>query len=79
MDKLLIFVLNDSLKKNVNYLHFTTWILVTGKSLEDAIESECSGNFKRVLVAIIQGCRQKGCNEAQARIDAQELFEAGEE
>ncbi|VUZ52608.1 unnamed protein product [Hymenolepis diminuta] len=52
---------------------------MTGKSLEDAIESECSGEFKRVLVAIIQGCRQKGCNEAQARIDAQELFEAGED
>lgn len=53
-------------------------ILVYGKSLEDAIESECHGDFKRVLIAVLQGGRQKGVDGAQAKIDAQTLFDAGE-
>lgn len=50
-----------------------------GKELEEAIDDECSGDFKRVLVAILQGCRQKGSDKEQARAEAQELYEAGEE
>ena len=52
---------------------------VTGHSLEDDITSETSGDFKRVLVAILQARRDTDCDESQARQDAMELFEAGEE
>lgn len=51
---------------------------MTGKSLEDTIEKETGGVFKRVLVAILQARRESGNDEAQARQDAMELYNAGE-
>nr|CDS27549.1 annexin [Hymenolepis microstoma] len=52
---------------------------ITGKSLEDEIRSETSGDFRRVLIAILQGSRSVDFDEAQARVDAQEIFDAGED
>ncbi|VUZ52609.1 unnamed protein product [Hymenolepis diminuta] len=52
---------------------------MTGKSLEDEIESETSGDFRRVLIAILQGSRSTAFDKSQARADAQELFDAGED
>ena len=52
---------------------------MTERSLEDDISSETSGDFKRVLVAILQARRETDCDESQAQEDAAELFEAGEE
>ncbi|VDN96152.1 unnamed protein product [Rodentolepis nana] len=49
---------------------------ITGKCLLKAIDKECRGDFKRVLVAIIEGYRVKEYDEVQARIDAKELFAA---
>ncbi|KAM3176046.1 hypothetical protein ACTXT7_007276 [Hymenolepis weldensis] len=50
----------------------------TGNSLEEMIEKETSGDFKRVLIAILQARRETGCDETQARQDAMELYKAGE-
>lgn len=53
--------------------------VVFGTELEKDIASDCSGDFERVLIAMVQGNRQKGCDHIQARIDAEDLLEAGEE
>ncbi|KAL5960689.1 Annexin A13 [Taenia solium] len=52
---------------------------LTQKSLEDDVESETSGNFKRVLVALLQARRETACDKSQAREDALEIFKAGED
>ena len=48
-------------------------------SLEDAIESETSGNFKKLLIALLQGGRSKNLRPDinECRIKAKELYEAG--
>ncbi|KAM7535514.1 hypothetical protein Aperf_G00000095697 [Anoplocephala perfoliata] len=51
---------------------------MTGNALEDKIESECRGDFKRVLAAILQASRETGYDKAQAKRDAEDLFNAGE-
>lgn len=43
------------------------------------MESETSGDFKRVLVAILQARRENECDKSQAREDAMEIYKAGEE
>ncbi|VDN96154.1 unnamed protein product [Rodentolepis nana] len=52
---------------------------MAGTRLVEAIESKCNGDFKRVLLAIVDGSREEDCDESQARADAKELFEAGED
>jgi annexin A7/11 len=51
-----------------------------GKPLEKWISSETSGNFKKLLIAIIQCCRSENTvpNQAQCQMDAQALYQAGE-
>uniref|UniRef100_T1IXL1 Annexin n=1 Tax=Strigamia maritima TaxID=126957 RepID=T1IXL1_STRMM len=50
------------------------------KSLEDAITSECSGHFRRLLVSVLQGLRDptEQVDEDLVHSDVQELHEAGE-
>nr|UZN72719.1 annexin B3 [Taenia multiceps] len=52
---------------------------LTQKSLEDDVESETSGDFKRVLVALLQARRETDCDKSQARRDALEIYKAGED
>uniref|UniRef100_A0A672Z971 Annexin n=1 Tax=Sphaeramia orbicularis TaxID=375764 RepID=A0A672Z971_9TELE len=51
-----------------------------GKSLEDAICGDTSGMFQRVLVSLLTAGRDESSavNEAQAVLDAKEIYEAGE-
>ncbi|XP_061590213.1 annexin A4 [Cololabis saira] len=51
-----------------------------GESLEDAVEGDTSGMFKRVLVSLLTAGRDEGNNvdKAQAAQDAKEIYEAGE-
>ncbi|XP_059202105.1 annexin A6 isoform X1 [Centropristis striata] len=47
------------------------------KSLEDAIHSETSGHFCRILVSLVQGAREEGpADMERANADAQELADA---
>ena len=48
-------------------------------TLEEAIESETSGNFKKLLIALLQGGRSKNLRPDinECRIKAKELYEAG--
>ncbi|XP_036972694.1 annexin A4 [Acanthopagrus latus] len=50
------------------------------KSLEDAISGDTSGMFKRVLVSLLTAGRDESdkVDEAQAVVDAKEIYEAGE-
>lgn len=54
--------------------------LFDGRDLEADIESETSGDFKRVLVSLVQGKREMNLqvDRNAVREDAQALFEAGE-
>lgn len=52
--------------------------LETGSTLEVAINKETSGDFRRVLIAVLQARRETSCDETQARQDAMELYKAGE-
>uniref|UniRef100_A0A3P9BS16 Annexin n=1 Tax=Maylandia zebra TaxID=106582 RepID=A0A3P9BS16_9CICH len=47
------------------------------KSLEDAIQSDTSGHFCRILVSLVQGAREEGLADVErANADAQELADA---
>ncbi|XP_076018943.1 annexin A6 isoform X1 [Genypterus blacodes] len=47
------------------------------KSLEDAIRSDTSGHFCRILVSLVQGAREDGpVDDERANADAQELADA---
>ncbi|XP_053185167.1 annexin A5b [Scomber japonicus] len=46
--------------------------------LEEDISGDTSGHFKRLLVILLQGNRQKGIQEGTIEADAQVLFQAGE-
>ncbi|XP_072307532.1 annexin A6 isoform X1 [Eucyclogobius newberryi] len=47
------------------------------KSLEDAVQSETSGHFCRILTSLVQGSREEGPADVErAESDAQELAEA---
>jgi len=50
------------------------------KDLNDDIGSETSGDFKSILIALCQGCREEAnpVNASQAQADAEELYKAGE-
>uniref|UniRef100_A0A671WH27 Annexin n=1 Tax=Sparus aurata TaxID=8175 RepID=A0A671WH27_SPAAU len=50
------------------------------KSLEDAVSGDTSGMFKRVLVSLLTAGRDESdkVDEAQAVVDAKEIYEAGE-
>uniref|UniRef100_A0A3Q3WNN4 Annexin n=1 Tax=Mola mola TaxID=94237 RepID=A0A3Q3WNN4_MOLML len=51
-----------------------------GKSLEDNVCGDTSGMFQRVLVSLLTAGRDESSNvdEAQAVVDAKEIYEAGE-
>ncbi|XP_039607078.1 annexin A5b isoform X2 [Polypterus senegalus] len=49
-----------------------------GCVLEDDIEGDTSGHFKRLLVILMQASREEGINAGCIDEDAQVLFEAGE-
>jgi len=51
------------------------------RDLEEDVESETRGDFKRLLVAILQGQREESdeVDEEAAEADASELFNAGED
>ncbi|XP_062382945.1 annexin A4-like [Sardina pilchardus] len=51
-----------------------------GKSLEDAIASDTSGHFRRLLISLSQGNRDEAekVDTSQAKMDAQKLYAAGE-
>lgn len=51
-----------------------------GKPLEKWVQSETSGHFRKLLIALIQGCRSENTvpNPAQCQGDAQALYNAGE-
>lgn len=51
-----------------------------GKSLENELMSETSGNFKRLLVSLCNGCRDESgqIDHDAATRDATELLRAGE-
>ncbi|XP_072112200.1 annexin A5b [Mobula birostris] len=51
-----------------------------GKDLEESIVSDTSGHFQRILVILLQANRDESTtyNEGAVKIDAQELFQAGE-
>ena len=57
-----------------------TYSEIHGRDLESDIESDTSGNFKCLLIAIVQAQRQENdeVDEAAAFADAQELYDAGE-
>uniref|UniRef100_A0A669B842 Annexin n=1 Tax=Oreochromis niloticus TaxID=8128 RepID=A0A669B842_ORENI len=47
------------------------------KSLEDAVQSDTSGHFCRILVSLVQGAREEGPADVErANADAQELADA---
>jgi len=50
------------------------------KNLAEELQGEASGNFKRLLFSLAQASRNEGddVDEAAARADAQDLFDAGE-
>jgi len=47
--------------------------------LEEDIAGDTSGHFKRLLVILLQGNRQKGVQQENVETDAHVLFKAGEE
>jgi hypothetical protein len=53
---------------------------VIGKNLEEDVASETSGNFKRLLVSVINANRDESqtVDSGKAQQDAKEIFEAGE-
>ena len=58
-----------------------TYSEVHGRDLESDIESETRGDFKCLLIAILQAQRQEDdeADEEAAQADAQELYDAGED
>jgi hypothetical protein len=55
-------------------------VIVYGKSLEKDVKSDTSGNFRRLLVSLLQGHRPETVefNVEQAKEDAQALIDAGQ-
>ncbi len=53
-------------------------ILAAERTLEEDVKHDTSSDFKRVLIALLQACREEGCDEGQAREDCEELYQAGE-
>jgi len=51
-----------------------------GKNLRDVVKSEVSGNFEKVLLAVLDGRRDENPypNEGQAAADAEALYKGGE-
>ncbi|XP_056286072.1 annexin A4-like [Pseudoliparis swirei] len=70
-----------SSRSNAEILEFTRiYKAEYGKSLEDAISSDTSGHFRRLLVSLCQGNRDERptVDVSQAKQDAQKLYAAGE-
>lgn len=81
-----IYKLGKCLQSNYKRFYKNNEILLSfflsayGKSLEDALKSDTSGHFKRLLVSLVQANRDEnqGVNEGQAAADAEALIAAGE-
>ncbi|VUZ48271.1 unnamed protein product [Hymenolepis diminuta] len=58
----------------------TIYNKLTGRKLEDSIRGDTSGDFQKILVALMQGDRDESMNvDANlVRTDVQKLYEAGE-
>lgn len=48
------------------------------RDLEKDIKNDTSGHFGRLLIVLLQACREESCDEAQAKIDSFDLYQAGE-
>nr|CDS27550.1 annexin [Hymenolepis microstoma] len=48
------------------------------RDLEKDIKGDTSGHFEKLLVVLLQACREDSCDEAQAKVDSFDLYQAGE-
>ncbi|VDD81476.1 unnamed protein product [Mesocestoides corti] len=48
------------------------------RNLEEDVRSDTSGDFRKVLIALLQASREEGCDEAQAKEDCEALYQGGE-
>ena len=62
------------------YLDRCAFVLVYSKPLEKDVKSDTSGNFRRLLISLLQGKRPETTevNVEQAKQDAQSLLDAGQ-
>ncbi|CAH8549701.1 unnamed protein product [Heterobilharzia americana] len=80
-EDVLIEILCSRTNEQINEIKEAYRKMHSGHDLEKDIKNDTSGYFKRVCVALVQGCRDEDphVDEARARRDAEELYKAGEQ